>query len=98
MSEAFLAASWLGPKSGAAERSLTNRSALARSPAKVRGLDMLVEVLSTPSHRPQTLSARPRAFLPIASINVLWFISLSLNFSTPFESASVTCSSSLESC
>lgn len=47
MTEAFLAASWLGLKSDAAERNLTNRSALARSLAKLRSLDALVEVLST---------------------------------------------------
>lgn len=35
MSEAFLAVSWLGPKSDAGERNLTNRSALASQAEKI---------------------------------------------------------------
>lgn len=55
MSEAFLAASWLGPKSEAGERNLTNGLALARAPGKLRRSDALVEVLSTQSHRTPSL-------------------------------------------
>lgn len=78
MSEGFLAASWLGLKSDAAERNLTNKSALARSPAKLGRLDTLVEVLSTLSHRTQTLCG-PLPLLPIlgTSARQLWFLTLS---------------------
>lgn len=78
MSEGFLAASWLGLKSEAAERNLTNRSALARSLAKLRRLDTLIEVLSTLSHQTPTL-CRPRRLLPILGTNALQLCFLTLS-------------------
>lgn len=87
----LFAASWLGPKSDATERNLTNRPALARSPAKLRRLDTLVEVLSTLSHWTQTLPSSPAS--------PSWALRFSSSFPAPstfpslFESASVTCSS-----
>lgn len=81
-SEAFLAASWLGPKSDTTERSLTNKSALARSSAKLWSLDMLTEVLSTWSCWPQTLCHLLPLPFPNSRTEVPQCISSPLNFST----------------